>query len=66
MTLGTFSYIVSPFMLLNRMFSVDFSLPITRLNFLVSKAYWAYYLSLYMASQKIGVPSDVLILNPSI
>ena len=53
-------------MSLNKIFSVAFSLPITKLNFLFNKVYCAYCLSLYMAYQKIGVPSDVLMLNPSI
>ncbi len=48
------------------MFRVVFSFPISWLIFLFSKVYLAYYLSLYMAYQKIGVPYDVLILKPSI
>lgn len=63
---GTFSYILSPLISLNKIFNVDFSFPITWDNFLFNNNYLAYYFSLYIAYQKIGVPYDVLILNPSI
>ena len=62
---GTFSYIFYPLISRINTFKDTFSFPISNDNFLVSIVSSAYSLSLYMAYQNIGVPYEVLMLNPS-